>query len=153
MTLETATMTVDGFEDLGVIIVRPRTNAASAYVIPALHDRELSVAMQALSEIDGEGMSADTSLGNQVRYNTLLIAVARYAIVEPKDLIDQILEDSDPKKFDFFIQFAQEYGAWMDARSEEAQGKKSGTEKKDRGKKSASSSETATDSPPLTLAG
>ena len=151
--IQTETMTVDGFEYLGVITVRPRTNAASAYVIPALHDREISAAMQALSEVDGEALGADVNLGNQVRYNTLLIAVARYAIVEPKGLIDQILEDSDSKKFDFFIRFAQEYGAWMESRSEEAQEKKSGTGRKVSGKRSASSSEIVTDSLPLTLAG
>lgn len=148
-----ATMTVDGFEHLGVITVRPRTNMASAYVIPALQEKEIATAMRLMQEIDPEGFSAANDMGDQTRFNSLVVAVARYAIVEPKDVVDRILDSSDPKDFGFFVQFAQEYGAWMDSQTEEAQGKKSGTAPKASGKKSASLSATATDSPPLTLDG
>lgn len=148
-----ATMTVDGFEHWGVITVRPRTNMASAYVIPALQEKELASAMTLMQEIDPEGFSAANDMGDQTRFNSLVVAVARYAIVDPTDVVDQILASSDPKDFGFFVQFAQEYGAWMDRQTEEAQAKKSGRAPKGSGKKSVSSSETDTDSPLLILDG
>jgi hypothetical protein len=83
----------------------------------------------------------------------MMIAIARCVIVEPKGLVDELLESTTASEFGFFSKFAEEYSDWMDAQTEEAQEKKSGRGQRANGRKSVSSSENDTTSPPLTLAG
>jgi hypothetical protein len=147
METTTATMTVEGFEHLGAIVVRPRTFRDSMIIIPLYVDQEIN---RAMAEIGIE----DVNPSGQLRYNAMMIAIARTVIVEPPDLVDKLLESTKGSDFTFFGKFAEEYTDWMDAQSEEAQEKKSGgTQRRGSGKKSASSSESDGASPQLTLAG
>jgi len=146
METTTATMTVDGFEHLGPIVVRPRTFRDSMMTIPFLVDQEINRVMVEMG-VD------DIRPSEQTRYNAMMIAIARCVIVEPAGLVDELLESTTSTDFGFFGKFAEEYSAWMDGQSEEAQEKKSGKGQKGTGKKSASSLEIATDSPQLTIAG
>lgn len=145
-------MTVDGFEHLGPIVVRPRTFRDSMSTIPLYVDLEIN---RAINEMMAAGVEIpqDYQPSQQSRYNAMMIAIARCVIVEPKGLVDGLLESTTSTDFRFFDKFAEEYTAWMDSQSEEAQEKKSGRGQKESGKKSVSSLEIGTDSPPLTLAG
>lgn len=145
-TTTTATVTVDGFEHLGAIVVRPRTFRDSMMTIPFLVDQEINRVMAEMGV-------QDVNPSQQTRYNAMMIAIARCVIVEPQGLVDELLESTTSKDFGFFDKFAEEYTDWMDSQSEEAQEKKSGRGQKGTGKKSVSSSEIDTDSPQLTLAG
>ena len=152
MTLSTATMTVDGFEHLGPILVRSRTFRDSMQTIPMLVDLELNRSIRELKE-GGAEIPADYEPSQQSRYNALMIAIARCVIVDPKNLVDDLLSSTTASDYGFFGAFAEEYTDWMNGQSEEVQEKKSGREKKVSGKESASTSATDTDSPQLILDG
>ena len=116
-------MTVTDFEHLGAVTVRPRTLRDGMITIPSIQDAEL-----------GDNMAPS----EQTRYNALLIAIARAAIVEPTDFVDNLLESTDIKDFGFLGAFAKEYTEWVDGRLDEAREKKSGKEKLVAGNESAS---------------
>ena len=144
--METTTMTVDGYERLGPIVVCTRTCKTSMFIIPALQDQYLN---KTLRELGIEDINA----GDQLRYNALLVAIAKAVIVDPVGFVDGLLESTNADDFKFFGSFAEEYSNWMDGKVEAVQAKKSGREKKAGGSESATSSDTTTDSSQLTLAG
>lgn len=132
---ETTSLTVDGFEHLGVLVVRPRTNRDSMITIPSVVDRIL-----------GDNMSPSPN----TLYNATAIAMAECLIISPPGFVERILESSDLQDLNFFGAFAGQYQAWQNSLTEEARGKDSGTGEKDVGKKSVSPSDTSTGSPPPT---
>lgn len=145
-------MTVDGFEHLGPIVVRPRTFRDSMSTIPLYIDLEINRAIKEAVAAGAE-MPEDYQPSPQTRYNAMMIAIARCVIVEPEGLVNDLLDSTTSSDFGFFSKFAEEYTDWMDSQVEETQEKKSGRERRGGGKKSVSSLEIGIDSPPLTLAG
>lgn len=143
---ETATMTVTGFERFGPIVVRTRTYKDSMFIIPALQDQYLN---ETLRELGIEDINA----GDQLRYNALLVAIAKAVILEPIGFVASLLDSTNSEDFRFFGVFAEEYSAWMDGKIEAAQSKKSGTEQTETGSESVSSSEATIDSSQLSLVG
>lgn len=144
--MEHVTMTVTGFERLGPLVVKTRSYKDSMFTIPALQDQYLN---NTLRELEIE----DINVGDQLRYNALLVAIAQAVIVEPVGFVEQLLQSTNSDDFRFFGAFAEEYSAWMDGKVGDAQSKKSGKEQTEAGKKSVTSSEATTDSSQLTLAG
>ena len=126
----TESLIVTGFEEWGVIVVRPRSLRDSMVVIPNLIDQLLA---------DNLNPSENS------RFNAHLIAIAKTVIVSPPNFVDQVLASENIADLEWFNAFFVEYRAWMDARTEEASKKKQAT-----GKKSASTSETSeTSSQPM----
>lgn len=112
--VETASLTVTGYEDLGVLIVRPRTLRDQMLTIPNRVDVLL-------------GRNMDPSQSTTI--NASMIALAETLIVQPPGFVEKLLESASDDDLGFFQAFAIEYVAWMDSRSE-------GASKKKRGKKS-----------------
>lgn len=126
LTVETVSMTVPHFEEVGVIVVRPQTVNDSMVSIPNLVDRILGNNLQP---------------SQNSTFNAQLIALARTVIVSPPHLVDEILMESDDDFYmnrsvqvegksvskSFFLEFAKEYNVWKKARAEEARKKKSGS--------------------------
>lgn len=110
-TVETASMTVAGFEHYPVLIVRPRTNRDSMITIPSLADRLL-----------GDNMAPQSNSST----NAWVIATAKTVIVSPPGLVEEILNSTDPNAIKFLYAFAREYEKWMQDRSELSAQKKSG---------------------------
>lgn len=135
---ETTSMVVDGFEHLGVLVVRPRTNRDSMITIPSVVDRILG---------------ANMNPSPNTLYNATAIAMAEVLILSPPGFVEQILESSDVRDLNFFGAFAKQYGEWQNSLTEAARGKDSGTEETDDGPRSASPSATSTASPPPIPAG
>lgn len=133
--METTSMTVDGFEHLGVLVVRPRTNRDSMITIPSVVDRIL-----------GDNMNPSQG----TLYNATAIAMAEVLIVSPPGFVEQILESSDIQDLNFFGAFAGQYQRWQNELAETARGKGSGSVEAGDGKRSASPSGTSTSSPPPT---
>lgn len=130
MPVETAVMKITHFEHLGPITVRVRTNRDIMQTIPSLTDRYL-----------GDNMAPSVSS----RYSASLQATMAALVVEPKGLVDRILDSTDirdlqietetddpeskePAKrlVNVFQQFNDEYEDWISSRIEEASQKKSG---------------------------
>lgn len=124
---ETTSMTVDGFEHLGVLIVRPRTIRDSMTTIPSRVDAVLK---------DNFSPSQNTI------YNATAIAMAETLIVSPPGIVETILNSTNIKDLGFFNAFAKQYQDWMESRIQEASEKKSGEAEPENGSGSASSSET-----------
>ncbi|MBD2019346.1 hypothetical protein H6F43_04000 [Leptolyngbya sp. FACHB-36] len=133
---ETASLTVKGFEHLGVIVVRPRTMRDSMIVIPGLIDKLL-----------GDNFQPSQSSA----FNAGMIALASTVIVSPPSLVERVLKSTDDQDLNFFANFAQEYSNWLTARNKALHEKKSGAETD--GKKSSSTSDTDATSSPPTIAG
>ncbi|NER79650.1 MAG: hypothetical protein F6K42_08720 [Leptolyngbya sp. SIO1D8] len=135
---ETTSMTVDGFEHLGVLIIRPRTLHDSMIDIPSLVDEMLK----------GNFYPSQNTI-----YNATAIAMAKSLIVSPPGLVERLLESTDSKDFQFFNEFGKQYQKWMNERVEAAREKKSGPDEEESGISSASSSETTETSSPQIAAG
>lgn len=133
---ETTSMTIPHFEDLGVLVVRPRTIRDGAIAIPSLVDRIL-----------GDNLSPSQN----TIFNAQLVALMQTVVVAPVGIVDKILnssgdwldrkivEDGKTRSLSVFFEFAREYGEWMAARNQEAREKKSGDNPgKDAGIESAS---------------
>lgn len=135
LRIETISMTVKGYEHLGVIVVRPRTVGDSMTTIPKLVDKILG---------DDFNPSQNTA------FNANLIALAQCVIVSPPGFVDTLLESTNDEDLRFFLAFAQEYAEWMQGRTEEAAKKKSG---RISGTESASTSDTNETSSSPTPAG
>ena len=110
-TVETASMTVDGYEHFGVLVVRPRTVRDTMITIPGLCDKIL-----------GGNLEPSTN----TLYNAQMVALAQTVIVSPVDIVDRVLSSSKPEDIGFFLAFAQEYGRWIQHLSDESSKKKSG---------------------------
>lgn len=117
---ETATLTIPHFEDLGVMIVRPKTIQDSMITLPNL--------MDALLE-------NNINPSQQTLFNLSLIALMRTVVVSPPGIVDQLLRspegdylarEIDGTRHNVFIEFAQEYGNWAKMKSEAVAQKKSG---------------------------
>jgi len=132
---QTAIITVDGFEKWGEITVRPRTVSATMFTIAPKAEKL---------------MGDDPNPGNYLRNAAFAIATAKYAIVEPADLVDQVLSSSDPDDIDFFYRFVAEYAEMNKDFLSAAQQKKPGEAI---GIESASPSDTTETSSPPTIAG
>jgi hypothetical protein len=125
---ETASLVIPHFEDLGPVIVRPRTVGDFMHGIPSRVDRILS---------DNYSPSQNSA------FNAGCVAIAQTVIVSPPTLIDDILKadaelyirEEDGATYNFFWEFQKEYQAWSDDRAEAIKAKKSG---KTPGKKPAS---------------
>lgn len=123
IVMQTESITIPGYEQLGLIVVRPRTNRDQLVNIPNLVDRLLE---------GNFNPSQDTLI------NLRLIALAQTVIVSPPGFVDRILEGNEIGAM-FFVAFANEYAAWSEQRLNEVAEKKSG---KGSGKKQASTSVT-----------
>lgn len=134
--METAIITVDGYEKWGEITVKPRTVADNMLHIPAEVDRLLQ----------GNPQSSNSRVQN----SAYAIATAKFAIVEPADLVEQVLRSTDPNDMAFFWAFMREYDTMNQDFLKSAETKKSG---RTTGKKSASPSDTTETSSLLTLDG
>ena len=136
---EAATITISGFEKWGPIVVRPKTVRDDNLRIPGLMERLLV---------------GEDEPGARVLNNAWFISQATFAIVEPDDLVERVLDSPDPADAGFFYAFNKEYQAWLTARLENAQGKEPGEGvTKAGGKSSVSSSETDETSSQQTIAG
>ena len=132
MPVETAVMTITHFDHLGPVTVRVRTNRDIMLTIPSLTDQYL-----------GDNMAPSVAS----RYAASLQATMAALVVEPKGLVDQILDSTNirdlqveveieadntktkqPTKqlINVFQQFNNEYEEWISSRIEEASQKKSG---------------------------
>jgi hypothetical protein len=139
MPIETAVMTITHFEHLGPVTVRVRTNRDIMMTIPSLTDKYL-----------GDNMAPSVAS----RYAASLQATMAAFVVEPKSLVDRILDsadirdlqveaksDEDPaakQLINVFQQFSKEYEEWIASRIEDASQKKSGAEITKTGKEPAS---------------
>jgi hypothetical protein len=132
---ETTSMVVDGFEHLGAVVVRPRTNRDAMITIPSVVDRIL-----------GNNMTPS----NGTYFNATAIAMAETLIISPPGFVERLLESTNIQDLNFFGAFTEQYKAWQESLTKEAQGKGSGPEAEDDGTKSASLSATSTASPPPT---
>lgn len=123
-TVQTTSLTVPHFEDIGVLVVRPRTNADIMIGIPNLVD-----------EILGGNLEPSPN----TLFNANLIALMRTVVVAPVGFVSRILDDSDgdylgravevdgkTDRKNLFFEFYQEYNAWMQNRIAEVKAKKSG---------------------------
>jgi hypothetical protein len=128
--VETASLTVPGYDHLPMLVVRPRTNRDSMITIPSLADGIL-----------GENMKPS----NFTLSNAYAVASAQTLIVSPVGLVDQILNSDRTEDIKFFGDFAREYDKWMASRMEAATQKKSGQTS---GNEPVSTSVPTTDLPP-----
>ncbi len=108
---ETTSLTLEGYEHLGVVVVRPRTIGDTMVSIPNLVDKLLGANLQP---------------SQASSWNANLIALAKTVIVAPPRLVDSILESADDTNLGFFLAFATEYAKYMKARAEAVKQKKSG---------------------------
>ncbi|MBT9160464.1 MAG: hypothetical protein DDT26_01750 [Dehalococcoidia bacterium] len=133
--VETASLIVKGFEDLGPIVVRPMTVQDTLINLPSWIDKIL-------------GDNLDPS--KRAYGSAATLAIARLVVVSPPNLVSDMLASENPNSVQFFYNFAEEYSAWREVRLEEVREKKSGAKS---GTKSASSSETSETSSPQTPRG
>jgi hypothetical protein len=120
--VETASIVVPHFEDLGPIVVRPSTVGDSMIRIPSLVDRILK---------DNFEPSQNSA------YNASCVALAQAVVIAPVGIIDTILSadatlyiratEDGKGLYNFFWEFSREYQAWIEHRAEEAKAKKLGT--------------------------
>jgi hypothetical protein len=109
-TVRTFSLTVPGFEYLGVIFVKLLTGQDRLINLPNLRDKAL-------------GDNFNPSQMSLVYAETL--AQAKCAIVSPPDLIDDLLRDEDPETVAFFFAFSKEYKALVDEHAASLREKKS----------------------------
>lgn len=125
---ETESLVVDGFEHLGVLVVRQRT----------IHDAMIGIP----SRVDAI-LKDNFSPSQNTIYNATALAMAKELIVSPPGLVDDVLASTDSRNIGFFNAFAKEYQGWMDDKAEAARQKKSGADETETGSEFASTSETA----------
>lgn len=109
--VETSSLTVEGFEHLGVLVVRPRTVGDQMLNIPNKVDALL-------------GPNMRPSQNTQI--NASLIALAQTVIISPVGFVDDLLKQANDTDLGFFIAFATEYKKWMDDRAGAVAKKKPG---------------------------
>jgi hypothetical protein len=128
-----ASMTLDGFEHLGVLLVRSLTQRDQMIAIPSLIDKEL-----------GDNLAP----GNAAYSAASALAYARCAIVSPVNLVEEMLDTDDPINSNFFYAFNRQHAAWQTEQTKAENAKKSGPATKASGSESASSSAIAATSSP-----
>jgi hypothetical protein len=135
-TVRTFSLTVPGFEYLGVIFVKLITGQDRLITIPNLRDKAL-------------GDNFNPSQMSLVYAETL--AQASCAIVSPPGLVEDLLNDEDPEAVAFFFAFSKEYKALVNEHAASLREKKSLRVRQNSpdGNEFASTSDTdATSSPP-----
>lgn len=135
----TETMTVDGFEHLGPLVVRPLTIQDSLVNIPSAADRFLPP--------DDMRPSPETMNGART------LGMLQVVVVEPAGFAQKLASSTNVKDLGFFKAFSDQYQAWIDSQVEEAQAKKSGTAPLGTGSEFAGKSGSTTDSSPPTQTG
>lgn len=135
----TVTMTVDGFEHWGPLVVRPLTMRDNLIAIPSEADKL----------IPSDNMAPSAAVTNGAR----ALAMLKVVVVHPIDFADRLANSTALADMGFFAAFSRQYEQWMEAQAEEAQAKKSGTAQTETGKESAGTSGNTTDSSLATLTG